>query len=642
MKIAFIFVLFKTPKSEIERLKKEIKGLRLPADRQELYFIDNSKNNRGYAAGVNQGIRKGLQDGANLFVIANPDISLPDCFSAESAGRNDGLPLLEAAGHFDIWGYAMRQNGNIYYGGEIDRWRMSGGLVEKKPSKRYIDVDFVSGSLMIIKRKVIEKIGDFDESYFMYYEDVDYCLRARQAGFKVGIDSQLTYKHFETSKNNQRKEQYLAQNRQRFFNRYGSLAQKIYERVRSHKFFFNFFSLNVSSFFIKFLSFVNFIFLIRFLKPSEYGIYSLVWAQVSLFSPLSDFGTTAYGIVNLPTQKASNFRPLLSLRFFLSIIIFLATIGLSFIFYQKNIRLILFIFLVSTAIFSNMASGSYFIWNAIREKIYISSRNSIIFNLVIYTTIISSLILWKKLEIIFLAIFIFYSLYAALNLWFIKNELGPLLIGIYRTDWAGILKKASVFVLIGFFAGLYFKLDVFLLKLLKSETEVGIYSAGYKFFEAFLFIAASYNVTATPIFARLTKNPVQFIQKIKKDLVLLFIIGMTIAVSTSIFAPAFLPFILKGNYLLAIKVTRIVMFTLPFILVNSVLINTLYVLGRAKFVILVFVSESLVNFALNITFIPYYSYIASAYITIISELVNLLILIILVQTVWIKTYENQS
>ncbi len=45
--------------------------------------------------------------------------------------------------------------------------------------------DAVSGSCMIIRRRVVEKIGYLDEVYYAYQEDSDYCFRARQAGFQV-------------------------------------------------------------------------------------------------------------------------------------------------------------------------------------------------------------------------------------------------------------------------------------------------------------------------------------------------------------------------------------------------------------------------------------------------------------------------
>jgi hypothetical protein len=47
------------------------------------------------------------------------------------------------------------------------------------------EADGVSGSCMLIRRQVIDQIGFFDEQFFAYQEDADYCLRARQAGWRV-------------------------------------------------------------------------------------------------------------------------------------------------------------------------------------------------------------------------------------------------------------------------------------------------------------------------------------------------------------------------------------------------------------------------------------------------------------------------
>lgn len=47
------------------------------------------------------------------------------------------------------------------------------------------EVDGVSGSCMLIRRQVIEQVGLFDERYFAYQEDADYCFQAKQAGWKV-------------------------------------------------------------------------------------------------------------------------------------------------------------------------------------------------------------------------------------------------------------------------------------------------------------------------------------------------------------------------------------------------------------------------------------------------------------------------
>lgn len=56
-------------------------------------------------------------------------------------------------------------------------------------------VGWVSGSVMLIKSEVIEKIGYLDEKIFMYGEDVEYCIRAKKAGYKIGWTNQALILH---------------------------------------------------------------------------------------------------------------------------------------------------------------------------------------------------------------------------------------------------------------------------------------------------------------------------------------------------------------------------------------------------------------------------------------------------------------
>jgi O-antigen/teichoic acid export membrane protein len=631
MKIVFIIVTCKTKKSLVENLENEIRRLKL--EDYKVYIIDNSKNNKGFASGVNKGIKKGLKEGGELFVVANPDISIRN-IKTES--------ILEAGKQFDIWGLAMNQADNVYYGGKIDKWRMSGGLIAKKPRKRFTEVDYVTGSLMFIKRKVIEKIELLPEEYFMYYEDVDYCLKAKNAGFRVGIDSSLTYEHFEHSNNYPEKEYLLAKNRFKFFFRYSSLAQKIYELARIPKtiweekgllknivlknsFLINFFSLNLSSLAIKLLNLILFIFLIRFLSPAEYGVYTLVWAGITILTPFMDFGTTSYGFIDLPRENKQRFATVFNLRLFLSILVFMLTLAILPIAYGFKQNLITYGVLTSFVIFSNMLSGSFLILTALQQKIYFSSTVSAVFNLVLSASLIASLILWKSLTAVFVTIFTTYNLYSVLNYLLIKKTYGSLRLKFDTVQWLKIVKKSYIYVLLSIFAGLYFKIDVFLLKALKSEKEVGIYSAGYKFFEALIFIAASYTATATPIFAKLVKNNTdRLVNKLKKDIILLSFIGTSIAIITLIFSPHILPILMKGSYAQSIMVVRITIFALPLILIASMFYNVLYVLDRAYLVVAFYIFQTIFNFGLNFVFIPKYSYIASAYITVISEVISVI------------------
>jgi GT2 family glycosyltransferase len=51
--------------------------------------------------------------------------------------------------------------------------------------KDIFEVDWVSGGAMLVRRSILEAVGGFDENFFMYFEDLDFCLRAKKAGCKV-------------------------------------------------------------------------------------------------------------------------------------------------------------------------------------------------------------------------------------------------------------------------------------------------------------------------------------------------------------------------------------------------------------------------------------------------------------------------
>jgi len=642
MKVAFIVVLFHTEHREVERLKREIKNMKFKD--YHIYFVDNTRKGRGYASGVNEGIHKAIKDNSDLFILCNPDISL------KSLSEKD---VMTGEKHFDIWGLAMKQENVLYYGGEIDKWRKSGGLIRKKPNSIFLPVDFVSGSFMCVNRKTVEKIGMFDESYFMYYEDVDYCERARRAKLRVGIDTKHSYLHFESSKTNKGKTYLLAKNRLKFLFMYGDFFQKIREFIRIPKtlieerslifyllfhspFLANFFSLNISGLISKFLNLVLFIFLVRFLPIREYGIYTLVWAHVNILSPLVDFGTTSYGMVYLPREKKEKVFSLFSMRLILSLIIFALTIVLAYVFHYQ-ISIIIYILLTSFVIFYNTTSGMYLIMSSIEEKLVHNSLISVLTNILMMGCLVMIVMLFKKIQYVFFAISVFYILYTFFYSLLLRKMVGKFVLKIDIKSWIDIIKKSYVFVLVSFFAGIYFKIDVFILNYLKGAAAVGVYSSGYKFFEAMIMLASSYNTLSAPIFSKTAyANKRLLFAKVVKHTLFLGTIGGGVVCATLIFGSIILPHILKGNYEQAIPVVKIVIWALPFILFNSVLLKLLYASDLTSIVVALFLVMSIVNISLNFLFVPQFSFFASSYITVFSEIVNLLVLIVIVFVIYRK------
>ncbi len=58
-----------------------------------------------------------------------------------------------------------------------------------------MDVDQIMGAALLVRKSVIDKIGALDETYFMYYEEVDFCYRVKQAGFRVVFTPQAVITH---------------------------------------------------------------------------------------------------------------------------------------------------------------------------------------------------------------------------------------------------------------------------------------------------------------------------------------------------------------------------------------------------------------------------------------------------------------
>ena len=80
--------------------------------------------------------------------------------------------------------------------GVISRW-LSGRAVSPPKPPAAAPVDWVAGAAMIIRRGVIEALGPLDEGYFAYFEDADYCLNARRAGWATWYLPESLIFHFE-------------------------------------------------------------------------------------------------------------------------------------------------------------------------------------------------------------------------------------------------------------------------------------------------------------------------------------------------------------------------------------------------------------------------------------------------------------
>ncbi len=159
------------------------------AGEKRFKLIEN-RSNLGYAGGNNIGIQYALESGADHILILNPDTTVKNNFLTKLIGAVEKNPR---AG---IIGTAVNEGDGTVYCGEIKWLKPELEHSVLKPVTRNLKPNFyILGAAMFVSKKVFEKIGMFDERYFLYFEDADFCVRARRARFKLTVASDAIVHH---------------------------------------------------------------------------------------------------------------------------------------------------------------------------------------------------------------------------------------------------------------------------------------------------------------------------------------------------------------------------------------------------------------------------------------------------------------
>lgn len=145
------------------------------------------ESNRGYAGNNNVGIAAALETDSDWILILNEDVRLdPEALSY----------LMEAVSNRPDVGIAGPM---VYHAGEPTVIQSAGGILSKRwlafhrgqneddhgQYDRLDEVDWISGCAILVRRAVVEDVGALDERFFYYWEETEWCLRARRAGWKI-------------------------------------------------------------------------------------------------------------------------------------------------------------------------------------------------------------------------------------------------------------------------------------------------------------------------------------------------------------------------------------------------------------------------------------------------------------------------
>lgn len=152
------------------------------------FVIIRNKDNVGFSRGNNTGIRQALDRGADYVLLLNNDTvvdpllvtSLIKPFAGDDRIGITGPKIYYASPPDQIW----------FAGGEISYAKGTArhiGIRERDVGQfdSMRDVDYISGCALMAARRVFDEIGFLDPSYGAYFEDTDFCVRARKRGFTI-------------------------------------------------------------------------------------------------------------------------------------------------------------------------------------------------------------------------------------------------------------------------------------------------------------------------------------------------------------------------------------------------------------------------------------------------------------------------
>lgn len=193
-----VFVVL--PETETSTLAKHETELRLITSRENL----------GYAWAVNLGIKQAAEAECKYVIVMNNDVTVKSDFVEPLVNtlNNPEVGLVSPKIYFSPGrefhddAYQENERGKViwYAGGVIDweniyAWHWGVNEVDHGQFEKVVETDFATGCCVAFKADLIDKIGLWDERYFLYLEDTDWSVRVKKAGLKIMFEPKSVIWH---------------------------------------------------------------------------------------------------------------------------------------------------------------------------------------------------------------------------------------------------------------------------------------------------------------------------------------------------------------------------------------------------------------------------------------------------------------
>lgn len=360
----------------------------------------------------------------------------------------------------------------------------------------------------------------------------------------------------------------------------------------------------------------------RYLGREGFGEYSIILVFLYIVLAVSDLGL--YSILSREISKIENnenkiISSIFGLRILSALLFFIVSfVILYFLPYSKDIKIGIliaspgFLFLSANQLLMGVFQKHFkTIWPMIGDVVMRAMQLVFVFLFINF----KMSLLFFALAISLGSLFGFFS-----NMIFARKLVKFSFIFDFNLS-KEILKKSWPLAVSSILTLIYFKMDTFLLSLMKPATDVGIYSAAYKVFEGLLFFPAAFAGLMLPLMSGVANSErEQFKIFFKKALDFLVIVTLPIMVGGFILSRKIVFLIGGAEFLIASLPLKILMIALFFVFLGNLFGNAVIALDKQKKMIYVYGAGVFISVVFNLIFIPQYSYLATSFVTLITEI----------------------
>jgi O-antigen/teichoic acid export membrane protein len=391
------------------------------------------------------------------------------------------------------------------------------------------------------------------------------------------------------------------------------------------------------------LGFFTLMYTARYLGVNNYGIFSFAMAFTGIFAVFMDLGLNTLTIREVARQKSlanTYIANITLIRILLSFITFLLIMIIAYILgYDQQTIQILSYFTFYT-IFTSFSQLFYAVFQA-NEKMEFQSLGNILSSILVFIGVLMAITYGFNIYQ-FSLIYVIVSIIILINAiimfsWYFKLPK----LKFERNTCKSLIKEAWPFAVTGVSVNIYLWIDTIILSLIQGQEAVGLYNAAYRLIMTLLFIPVVFNNALFPLMSRYfisSKESLKFM--FDKLLKIMILIGLPIGTGTVLIANKLIMLVYGSQFIGAVIALQILIWSTFLIFARSPFERLLESSNKQLSVTKIFILGALFNSILNIIFIPYFTYIGAAVITVLTDILVFGLLTISVKSVGVLISKN--